>query len=69
MENNFDTQLSNKELENLVKKAHTFEDLSDNEMLEFYKYLSRKIEKMNAAFKKNLNGVLSEEELNEVLSY
>jgi|GEM_PF-2379432 hypothetical protein len=69
MEKIFETDLSVKEVQGIIRKAHRLADLTYEESLEFHKYLTRKVEKMDNAFKKNINGALTDEELNEVLDY
>lgn len=57
------------EMQVIKDKRHYLRDQSQEESLEKYKYLTSKIDKIYDAFKKNISGKLTDEELNEVLKY
>lgn len=66
MEDFFETDNN---VQTITDNVYHPETVTDKESLETYNYLTRKIERMSEAFRKNINGMLTDEELNETLSY
>ncbi len=50
-------------------KAHFSKEFNQEDTLERYKYLSRRIDKISDAYKKNIVGALTDEELEKILNF
>ncbi|HBG40420.1 MAG TPA: hypothetical protein DDZ96_03715 [Porphyromonadaceae bacterium] len=65
----FASAIKENDVHRRVASFHSSQDMTDKEILEIYKHLNTKVEKIGAAFKKNKNGKLTDDELNEALRY